>query len=176
MDEAEAVTYSNYPEWRKIYHVVNNHYAAMTVVADDLSKHCGLNVYADCIWVGGGCSGLGMVFTGNSIGHDLRTPEDDEKFKKLEERLVELRFVTAPKLDVLCSSSFLGHTEEPHAMARLAPTDRRQESRIIRTIGSRRKCGIIDTRRNGNGRLEKRRTERNLGEDHQVVVLFLATR
>lgn len=48
--------------------VATNHWAAMTVVAADLSKDRGLTVYADSLWVGGGCEGLGMVFAGNSMG------------------------------------------------------------------------------------------------------------
>ena len=98
----------------------------MTVVAADLSRDCGLDVYADSIWIGYGCIGLGMVFKGNSIGENVRTPEDDEKLKKLEERLVELEFITTPELQVLCSCSFLPHLEEPTVMAmRAAPDDGR---------------------------------------------------
>jgi len=66
----------------------------MAIITEDLSKHCDLNVYADSIWVGGGCVGLGMVFKGASMGDNIRTPEDGEKLKKLEERLMELKFVT----------------------------------------------------------------------------------
>ena len=40
--------------------------------------------------------GLGMVVMGADMGRDVRTPEDDEKLKKLEEKLV-----TTPKLEVL---------------------------------------------------------------------------
>lgn len=121
MDEAEAVSYllSNYPEWRKVYHLFTNHWAAMTVVAADFSKDCGPDAHADRLWIGADCEGLGMVFTGNSIGDHLRSSEDDQKLKKLEKRLVELELVTTPELDVLCSSSYLNHMEEPREMAKL---------------------------------------------------------
>ena len=95
----------------------------MTVVAADLSKHCDLTVYADKIWVGGGCVGLGMVFMGVNMGDDVRTPEDDEKLKKLEEKLVELKLMTPPKLEILCSSSYPPHTEEPFEMTMLPPPE-----------------------------------------------------
>jgi hypothetical protein len=74
--------------------------------------------------------GLGVVFTGVSIGDN---PEDDEKLKKLEKRLVELKFVTTPKLEVLCSCSFLPHMEEPVEKAVLPPADAagRRGSRIV---------------------------------------------
>lgn len=79
MNEPAAINYllKNYPEWSKVYHLYKNHWAAMTIVARDLSDDCGLPVYADRIWVGGGCIGLGMVFMGNFMGDDDRTPEDD---------------------------------------------------------------------------------------------------
>ena len=134
MDEGEAIDYllSNHPEWRGVYSILDNHWAAMTVVAADLSKDCGLDVYADSIWIGGGCEGLGMVFKGVSIGNNVRTPEDTEKLRRLEKILVELKFVTTPKLGILCSSSFLDHIEEPLEMALLpTPADILQPSRII---------------------------------------------
>ena len=93
----------------------------MTVVAEDLSKDCGLAVYADNIWIGGRTMGLGMVFKGDSMGGNVRTPEDDEKLKRLEERLVDLKFVTTPKLEILCSRSFLPHLEEPIEMVFRTP-------------------------------------------------------
>jgi len=93
----------------------------MTVVADNLSKHCSLNVYADSIWVGGGYMGLGMVFKGVSMGDNICNPEDDEKLKKLEERLMELNFVTTLELEILCSCSFLPHLEELLEMNMLPP-------------------------------------------------------
>jgi len=61
-------TIPNHPEWRKHYNLFTNHWAAVTVVAEDLSKHCDLDVYADSIWIGGGTMGLGMVFKGVSMG------------------------------------------------------------------------------------------------------------
>jgi len=62
----------------------------MTVVARNLSNACGLAIYADRTWTGGGCIGLGMVFMGISMGDNLRTPEDDQKLKKIEQTLAEL--------------------------------------------------------------------------------------
>jgi len=121
VNEPAAVDYllSNYPKWSEVYHLYSNHWAAMTVVARDLSNDCGLTVYVDRIWTGGGCIGLGMVFMGISMGNNLRTPEDDRKLKKLEQRLAELKFVTAPKLEILCSASFRPHLEEPSRMSML---------------------------------------------------------
>lgn len=43
--------------------------------------------------------GLGMVFTRNSMGDNVRTPENDQKLKKLEKKLVELKFATSPRLE-----------------------------------------------------------------------------
>ena len=162
MDEAEAVNYllSNHSEWRKDYHLLRNHWAAMTVVSEDLSKHCGLTVYADSIWVGGGCMGLGMVFTGVSIGDNVRTPEDDKKLKKLEERLVELKFVTTPELEVLCSCSFWPHLEEPMEMALLPPTDGKQGSRIIELTWYWRPGGEHDRRRQKKRKARRERDAR----------------
>jgi len=133
VDEYKAVNYllSNYPEWRKVYNFVVNHWAAMTVVAADLSKYCGLTVYADSIWVGRGDMGLGMVFLGADMGREVRTPEDDEKLKKLEEKLVELKLVTTPELEVLCSCSFPPHFEEPYEMDRVPSPEPRNGSRIL---------------------------------------------
>ena len=67
----------------------------MTVVARDLSDACGLTIYADRIWTGGGCIGLGV--------------------------LAELKFIISPKLEMLCSSSFRPHLEEPSHMSKLPP-------------------------------------------------------
>ena len=103
----------------------------MTVVAADLSKHCGLTVCADSIWVGSGRVGLGMVFTGVNMGNDVHTPDDDKRLKKLEERLVELKLVTTPKLEILCSASFLAHLEEPLQMNLLPPPPNDEISRLI---------------------------------------------
>jgi len=160
VNEVEAVNYllSNYHEWRKHYSLFTNHWAAMTVVAGDLSKHCDLNVYADSIWIGGGFMGLGMVFKGVSMGEKARTPEDDEKLKKLEERLVELKFVTTPKLEILCSHSFLPHLNEPMEMAMLpGPTGERQATRIVGLTRYWRPGGKHDRQRQ---RKRKARRER----------------
>lgn len=40
----------------------------------------------------------------------------------LEDRLVELKFVTTPKLDVLCSATFPPHSKESRKMAKLPPS------------------------------------------------------
>jgi len=85
----------------------------MTIIARDLSNACGLAIYADRIWTGSGCIGLGLVFMGISMGDNLRTPEDDQKLKKLEQALAELKLMTTTKLEILCSSSFRRHLEEP---------------------------------------------------------------
>ena len=60
-----------------------------------------ISVCADRIWTGDGCGcmGLGMVFTRNSMGDNVRTPENDQKLKKLEKKLVELKFATSPRLE-----------------------------------------------------------------------------
>ena len=95
----------------------------MTVVARDLSDACDLTIYPDRIWTGGGCIGLGVVFMGNSMGENLRTPEDDQKLKKLEQKLAELKFMISPMLEneMLRSSSFRPHLEEPSRMSKLPP-------------------------------------------------------
>ena len=103
----------------------------MTVVAAELSKHCGLTVYADSIWVGHGEMGVGMVFLGADMGRKVRTPEADEKLKKLEEKLVELKLATAPKFEVLCSCSFPPHFEEPYEMDRVPSPEPRDGMRIL---------------------------------------------
>jgi len=123
VNEPAAVDYllGNYPEWSKTYHLFGNHWAAMTVVARDLSDACGLTIYADRIWTGGGCIGLGMVFMGISMGDNLRTPEDDRKLKELEKKLAELKLVTTPTLEILCSCSYRPHLEEPSRMRTLPP-------------------------------------------------------
>lgn len=36
---------------------------------------------------------------------NIRTPEDDGKLKKLEQKLTELKLVTTPELEILCSRS-----------------------------------------------------------------------
>ena len=57
------------------------------------------------------------------MGDNVRTPEDDEKLKKLEKRLVELKFITTTKLEVFCSCSFLPHMEELMEKAMLPSAD-----------------------------------------------------
>ena len=49
----------------------------MTVVAEELSEYCDLTVHADGIWIGGGSLGLGIVFTGVSMGGKVLTLEDN---------------------------------------------------------------------------------------------------
>lgn len=118
VNEPAAVDYllNKHPEWSNTYHPFTNHWGPMTVVARDLSDACGLTVYADSIWVGGGCIGLGMVFTGINMGDNVRTPEDDKKLKKLERKLLKHKLVTTPKLEVLCSCTYRPHLEEPFHM------------------------------------------------------------
>jgi len=112
----------------------------MTVVARDLSGLCGLTVYVDRIWVGSGCFGLGMVFTGVSMGDHVRTPEDDQKLKKLEQKLVELKLVTTPEpeLEILCSSTYPPHLEEPLHMRVLPLPEPFGGEEIIRLLERRR--------------------------------------
>ena len=83
--QAEAVNYllSNYPK-------------TISSVRKPLGRHdrrrCGslrTHCCADSIRVGGGCVGLGMVFMSVNMGND-------ERLKKLEEKPVELEFVTTP--------------------------------------------------------------------------------
>ena len=84
--------------------------------------------------------------------------EDDEKLKKLEERLVELKFVTTPKLEILCSHSFLPHLNEPMEMAMLpGPTGERQATRIVGLTRYWRPGGKHDRQRQ---RKRKARRER----------------
>ena len=115
MNEPAAVDYllTKHPEWIKPYDLFETHFAAMTLVAQDLSDFCGLTVYADRIWTGGGCLGLGMVFTGVSMGDEVRTPEDSEKLKKLEQQLVDLKLVKTPELEILSSATYPPHYNEP---------------------------------------------------------------
>jgi len=46
------------------------------------------------------------------MGDDNRTPEDDEKLKKLEQKLEELKLVTTPEFEIPCSSTYRPHLEE----------------------------------------------------------------
>ena len=143
VDQAKAVNYliSNHPEWKEHYHLFGNHWAAMTVVAADLSEHCGLTVCADRIWVGGGCVGLGMVFTGVNMGDDVRTPDDDKRLKKLEKKLAKLKLATPPKLEIICSASFPAHLEEPFKMNLLPPPDDREINRLTKLARDLRSTG-----------------------------------
>jgi hypothetical protein len=122
VNELAAVDYllENYPEWRKTYDLFNNHEAAMNIVARDLSTTCGLTVYADSIWVDGGCIGLGFVFMEKSVGAIVRTPEDDERLMRLQDNLVELGLVTT-KFERLCSCACLPHLEESFYMRLRSP-------------------------------------------------------
>ena len=104
----------------------------MTIVAKDLSKACGLHVYADRIWIGGGCIGLGMVFAGLEMGVDRRTPENARKLGKLEQHLKDLKLVADPKLDILCSCSYPPHFEEPFHIGLLTPNETLRADRIIK--------------------------------------------
>jgi len=47
-----------------------------------------------------------MVFMGVN---DVRSFEEHEKLKKLEEKLVELKLVTTPRLESISSASVLAH-------------------------------------------------------------------
>ena len=121
--ELAAVRYllPEYPKWRPAYNPFGNHWAAMTVVAKDLSKACGLVVFADRIWAGGGWIGLGIVFMGNSMGVENRTPEADWKLRRLEQKLKELELVSTSKLEILCSGSYRHHFNEPFHIGLLPP-------------------------------------------------------
>lgn len=86
---------------------------------------CGLTVYADKIWAGSGCFGLGMVFTGVSMGNRVRTSEDSKKLRILEQKLVDLKLVATPepKLEILCSSTYPPNQEEPFNMKVFPPPE-----------------------------------------------------
>ena len=65
MDGLAAVGYLHeHLELRMSYNPFGNHYAAMTVVVRDTSGACGLTVFAERVWAGGGWVGLGMTFMG----------------------------------------------------------------------------------------------------------------
>ena len=55
------------------------------------------------------------------MGKDVRSPEDDQELKKLEQKLSELKSMTPPTLEILCSCSFRPHLEEPSRMSVLPP-------------------------------------------------------
>ena len=82
---------------------------------------------------------------------DRRTPEDDEKLK----RLVGLEFVNTPELDVLCSSSYLNYMEEPYEMAKFPTPKHHGGSYSSQSIGGRREVGSIGVGGNGNTRTTK---------------------
>ena len=149
VDQGNAVDYllSNYPEWREHYRLFEKHWAAMTIVAADLSEHCGLTVCADSIWTGGGCTGLGMVLMG--------IPDVDKKLEKLEEKLVELKFVTTPKLELLCSSSSSAHLEEPFKMATLPIVDKREWNRVMEVMKHWKQQGGHDSQRQEKQKVEQ---------------------
>ena len=124
MDEPAAVDYllRKHPEWRSTYTLFGNHWAAMSVVAQDLSDACGLPIFAGRIWVGGGSTALGLVLMGTFMGVKNRTPEDDQRLKDLEQNLVTPKLVSTPELEVLCSATFPPHLNEPlHISLRPAP-------------------------------------------------------
>ena len=102
MDEPAAVDYllRKHPEWRSTYTLFGNHWVAMGVVARDLSETCGLPIFADQIWVGGGSIALGLVFMGIFMGVDNRTPEELKGLKGLEGPLVDLKLVSTPELKI----------------------------------------------------------------------------
>jgi len=106
----------------------------MTVVAKDLSNACGLTVFADRIWAGGGWIGLGMVFMGDSMRPDNRTLEDDQKLGMLEEKLVELNLVSTPKLEILCSNSYLHHFNEPSHIGSRPPPKSFSPEEIVELV------------------------------------------
>jgi len=80
------------PRARKHYHLLNNHWAAMTVVGVDISKDCDLNVYANrnlgrrcSVW----CS---LASRSGTMSGPLKTT----KMNKLEKGSVEFKLVTTP--------------------------------------------------------------------------------
>ena len=121
----------------------------MTVVARDLSDLCGLTVYADRIWVGSGCFGLGMVFTGVSMGDHVRTPEDSAKLRILEHHLVDLKLVATPEpeLEILYSSTYPPNLEEPLSMKVLPPPELFGGEEIMDLLKRRRELEWNNQRR-----------------------------
>ena len=111
----------------------------MSVVAKDLSDDCGLAIFADRIWVGGGSIALGMVFEGIHMGVDNRTPEDDQKLKKLEENLARLKLMSTPKLEILCSCTYRPHLNEPFHIGLLPPPKTFNPGEILESIKYRRR-------------------------------------
>ena len=121
----------------------------MSVVAKDLSDACGLTLYADSIWVGGGSIVLGMVFTGISMGDNNRTPEDDQKLKNLEQILVTLELVSTPKLEILCSATYRPHLNEPFHIGLLPAPETFDPGDIVKLMKYwRRQCRREEKRKN----------------------------
>jgi len=66
------------------------------------------------------------------MGNNVRTLEDDKRLKKLEEMLVELKLLTAPKLEIIPSTLILPHLEGPLEMnPLLPPSDKREVDMVI---------------------------------------------
>jgi hypothetical protein len=51
--------------------------------------------------------------------------------KKLEARMLELKFITAPGLDILCSCTFSPQLEEPFEVTLLPSPDPHEHDRMI---------------------------------------------
>jgi len=121
----------------------------MSVVAQDLSDACGLSLFADSIWVGGGSIALGMMFKGISIRVDNRTPEDDQKLKDLEQKLVTLKFMSTPELEILCSATYRPHLNEPFHIGLLPPPETFDPGDIVKLMKYwRRQCRREEKREN----------------------------
>jgi len=95
----------------------------MDAIAKELSEHCDLPLHGLQLWVGSHYTGNGIVFSGDWIAPNERTPEDSEKLKKLEMRLESIGILKAEKaeLDVLCSAAYLEYPIEPPLMAKRPP-------------------------------------------------------
>ena len=135
----------------------------MTVVAADSSKDCCLDVYPDSFWVGVVTKVSVWCSPVTRLGK-RQNPEGDEGLKRLEERLVKLKFVNTPELDVLFSGSrWDGHATQP-------TNSENRGSHSSWVGGGWGESAPIDSSR--DGRFDKRRAERLCGEDHQAVLLF----
>ena len=137
MDEPEAASYlvSDYPEWRKDW-------IATTVAAagGPLQRLWPRRLRRRCPgwwWMHGSRYGV----HGRLCGDNVHNP------KKLEEILVELKFVAAPKLETHCSCSFLPHLEGQIEMTAFLSTDERQGSSIAEATEYWRLRGGYDRRR-----------------------------
>ena len=171
MNERVAVDYllGNYPEWRKIYNLYENHWAAMTIVARDLSNACGLFVYADRIWTGDGCIGLGIAFMGTYMKPDIRSPQVDEMKKKLEQKLVELKLVVTPELEILCSSSYGPHLKEPFHMQLLPPPEHFESVQQIKYWKNGHECRRLSGRKVEEERREVEKERLKVRKERQGV-------